>query len=81
MLVSDAVNKFMKQIYFFFVLNVFAMHYVVAKDDVHWVKEKIEQMHVGNFALPTSQQPAPLIAFGQNILDKGELLLFNVNSV
>lgn len=30
----------------------------------------------GNFALPTSQQPGPLISFGQNILNKNEIQLF-----
>lgn len=27
---------------------------------------------IGNFALPTSQQPGPLISFGQNIIEKGQ---------
>lgn len=31
---------------------------------------------VGNFALPFSQQPGPLIGFGENILDKNETQLF-----
>lgn len=30
----------------------------------------------GNFALPVSQQPAPLIGFGQNIMDRGDTQLF-----
>lgn len=29
----------------------------------------------GNFALPTAQQPGPLVSFGGNILDKGEAQL------
>lgn len=31
---------------------------------------------VGNFALPTSQQPGPLVSFGENIIDKNETQLF-----
>lgn len=39
-------------------------------------EEKIEQIKIGNFALPTSQQPGPLIGFGQNIVDKGDFQAF-----
>jgi len=39
--------------------------------------QKVEQLKMGNFALPSSQQPGPLIGFGQNMLDKGELQFFN----
>ena len=31
---------------------------------------------IGNFSLPTSQQITPLVSFGQNILDKGNLQTF-----
>lgn len=31
---------------------------------------------IGNFALPVSQQPGPLVSFGQNILEQGLLQLF-----
>lgn len=34
-----------------------------------------EPPSVGNFALPTSQQPGPLFGFGQNMLDKNETQL------
>ena len=46
------------------------------KESEKWVKEKIEQVHIGNFALPLSQQPAPLFSFGQNLVDKGDFLAF-----
>ncbi|MBI2344914.1 hypothetical protein HYV10_02465 [Candidatus Dependentiae bacterium] len=39
--------------------------------------QKIEQLKMGNLALPSSQQPGPLIGFGQNMLDKGELQIFS----
>jgi hypothetical protein len=31
--------------------------------------------HTGNFALPTSQLPGPLVGFGQTLLDKGQIQL------
>lgn len=31
---------------------------------------------LGNFSLPTSQQPGPLVSFGENIIDKGQVQLF-----
>jgi hypothetical protein len=34
-----------------------------------------EQLHIGNFALPSSQQPSTLYGFGQYIVDKGDLLV------
>jgi hypothetical protein len=36
-------------------------------------KKKEEPPKIGNFALPTSQQPAALFGFGGNIIDKGEI--------
>src|SRR5258708_18488095 len=38
--------------------------------------ELISQKKIVNFALPGSQQPGPLISFGQNIVDKGDMQLF-----
>lgn len=35
-----------------------------------------EPPYIGNFALPSSQQPTSLISFGQNILDKGLTQIF-----
>lgn len=39
-------------------------------------KKKEEPPKIGNFALPTSQQPAALFGFGGNIIDKGEVQLY-----
>lgn len=52
------------------------------KDEVtpQGITEKVKQVKVGNFALTNSQQPGPLIGFGQNIIDKGELQIFAVAS-
>jgi hypothetical protein len=38
--------------------------------------QKIEQIKIGNFALPASQQPGPLVSFGQNMLDQHDLQFF-----
>ncbi len=47
-----------------------------AKESEKWVEGKVAIAHVGNFALPLSQQPAPLFSFGQNLVDKGDMLVF-----
>lgn len=39
-------------------------------------KPKIEQIKSGNFSLLSSQQPGPLLSFGQNMLDKHDLQFF-----
>jgi hypothetical protein len=39
-------------------------------------KEEEEPPKIGNFALPSSQQPAALVGFGGNIIDKGEVQLY-----
>lgn len=38
----------------------------------------IEQplLKIGNFVLPVSQEPGPLINFGENIVDKGQTILY-----
>lgn len=38
--------------------------------------KKEEPLKVGNFTLPTSQQPGPLVSFGENIVDKNQTQLF-----
>ncbi|KTD25412.1 Uncharacterised protein [Legionella lansingensis] len=32
--------------------------------------------NIGNFALPTSQQPGPFLSFGQNIIDKNQIQIY-----
>lgn len=34
------------------------------------IKSELDLPKIGNFALPTSQQPGPLLSFGENIIDK-----------
>lgn len=36
-----------------------------------------EPPHEGNFSLPISQQPGPLLGFGSNIIEKNQIQLFN----
>jgi hypothetical protein len=58
------------------VLIIICFGNLIAKENENWFVDKIKQPHVGNFALPVSQQPGPLIAFGQNMPDKGVLQFF-----
>jgi len=46
------------------------------EEEVGGEEEKIEQPRIGNFALPTAQQPSSFISFGQNIVDARDLKLF-----
>ena len=39
-------------------------------------KQEVLQLKTGNLALPSSQQPAPVFAFGQNGTDQGDLQAF-----
>lgn len=43
--------------------------------------EYLESLKVGNLSLPASQQPGPLMGFGQNIIDKHDLLFYNYVSL
>lgn len=53
----------------FFIILCIATHNNARDEDTMHVWE-------GNLALPISQQPTPLFAFGQNIVAKGDLQLF-----
>src|SRR5207249_4460656 len=37
------------------------------------ITHTVEQIAIGNFALPSAQQPGPLFSFGQNIVDKYDI--------
>lgn len=46
---------------------------------VTWAREEPEPPappNIGNFALPPSQQPGPLLSFGQNILLKNQTAVY-----
>src|SRR5688500_12596466 len=65
-----------------FILSLLIMSFHLYGDDETKEKdekeEKIEEgpPKIGNFALPPSQQPSGLFAFGGNIVDKGEVQLY-----
>ena len=47
-----------------------------SKESKNGAKKEEEPLPIGNFALPTSQQPAPLVSFGQLIIGKDVLQLY-----
>jgi hypothetical protein len=49
---------------------------VCSSIDARESDEHIEQLKVGNFAVPGSMQPGPLLGFGQNIIDQYNTLAF-----
>lgn len=57
------------------IISVALVIAMTAKESKYWVEE-VEQPKVGNFALPISQQPGPLISFGQNFVNQGDFLAF-----
>ena len=68
--------RIIKKRYVYIALIALLPVFTIAKMSEKWTEEKIETVHEGNFALPLSQQPAPLFSFGQNLVDKGDLLAF-----
>lgn len=72
----DGSFEKMKKFIVYVCIVFFVPCLVVGKESEKWVKEKIEQVHVGNFCLPLSQQPGPLVGFGQNVVDQGDFQLF-----
>jgi hypothetical protein len=58
------------------ILSLVIMNIMTAKESEKWVEGHVDIVRVGNFALPLSQQPAPLFSFGQNLVDKHDLLVF-----
>jgi hypothetical protein len=55
------------------VIGMTMMFCIAAKESEYWPAE-VKQPKVGNFALPVSQQPGPLMSIGQNFLTQGELI-------
>lgn len=41
-----------------------------------FVGEDVDQPKIGNFALPASQAPGPLVSFGQTVVNPGDFYLF-----
>src|SRR5579885_2824909 len=59
--------------YIFFLL-LFSAPYSYAKEDIH--SPEVDPPDTGNFLLSTSEQPGPLIGFGENIIDKNQWQYF-----
>lgn len=55
--------------------NLFARHDILDEPENNKKDEVVEQSPIGNFALRSAQIPGPLIAFGQNIFEKGNIQL------
>ncbi len=58
--------------YIFLLISIVDAHFMFSRME----KPKIEQIKSGNFSLPSSQQPGPLLSFGQNMLDQHNLQFF-----
>src|SRR5277367_1032047 len=56
----------MNKLRFFLLLMLLHKNIISKEGD----PEKIDQLKIGNLALPGSQQPGPLLGFGQNIIEK-----------
>ncbi len=75
------IKKLIKKVHFAFFVFLFSSASVYGSNvNSNSEKEKKikkeEPPKSGNFALPTSQQPGPLVSLGQNIVDKNDTLLF-----
>ncbi|HEX4069309.1 MAG TPA: hypothetical protein VHX42_04380 [Candidatus Babeliales bacterium] len=57
-------------------LWLFSSPIIFARGGQEISPEDRKQLKVGNFALPLSQQPAPLFSFGQNLVAQGDFLAF-----
>lgn len=67
----------------FFVLSIFCLSIQLTGHEIDGEdakesdeKKKEEPPKIGNFSLPSSQQPSGLFAFGGNIIDKNEIQVF-----
>jgi len=67
---------FLKKLFFFCAISCLC-HMTQAKENDEDLSEEIR---IGNFALPGSQRPGPLLGIGQNIIDKNLLMGFVTQS-
>ncbi len=67
------INTIIYLSFLFFSLPVYC-----TDEPSHTEKEpkKASPLNIGNFALPTPQQPGPLISFGQHVINKDQAQLF-----
>jgi len=64
------------KIFLYYILLFFSVLTYAANSSQLNKNNESEPSHIGNFALPYSQQPGPLIGLGENILNKNETQLF-----
>jgi hypothetical protein len=62
-----------KLLFCLYLISILFSDHSIAKEAV---EEPETQVPLGNFSLPASQQPGPLFAFGQNILNKNDGQIF-----
>lgn len=73
--IIEGTNLFVSSFAFFFfasICNASASHDPEKRKEI----KKEEPPPIGNFALPTSQQPGPLLSFGEKMLDENQAQLF-----
>ncbi len=63
---------FKGKILLFLAFNSIILSFLQGEDS----KNEIKPPKIGNFSLPSSQQPGSLYGFGQGVIDKGEVQLF-----
>jgi hypothetical protein len=73
--IIEGTNLFVFSFAFFFFASIYSGSASSAPDKSKEIKKE-EPPPIGNFALPTSQQPGPLVSFGQNMLDENQTQLF-----
>lgn len=54
----------------YLIFSLFLTTYLIGAE------EESKTLKIGNLALKTSQQPGPLVSFGENIVEKGDVQLF-----
>ncbi|MBS3904365.1 MAG: hypothetical protein KGZ39_03460 [Simkania sp.] len=66
--------KFLTRLFYQIIWILFFIPRLILADNSH--KKNTHSPVVGNFSLSASQQPGPLVSFGENIIDKGQTQLF-----
>lgn len=54
----------------------FCMNVLADEDETNDNKNGQQPLEIGNLILPNSRQPGPMLAFGENILEKGQTQVF-----
>lgn len=57
------------------IIKLLVLFFAIQKLHAKAIDEE-QMIKIGNLALPSSQEPGPLLGFGQNIIDKGDLIAY-----